>query len=173
MLLITLAPAQTAHAYDFNPEEMAITYGHGTGVNSWLQLDMIQHITPPDFLADYFSEPYLDLGFATNTWKKTGARAYHLSANFMLRSDDMATPAGKVFAEMGFGPHFFSNPGSIDRLATAFEFNSFAGVGLRLSHQWAMILKARHLSNGGFTKGNAGVNLYLLQFNYAFDHKAF
>ncbi|MDQ7001946.1 MAG: acyloxyacyl hydrolase, partial [Ghiorsea sp.] len=62
----------------------------------------------------------------------------------------------------------FSRPAKTKRLDTAFEFNSFAGLGLELNPEWSLVAKARHLSNAGITDSNAGVNLYLLELHYRF-----
>jgi len=169
-ICLSLALPNAAKAANFNPEEVAVSYGHGIDVNQWLQIDFIQHVTPPlHILEEYLHEPYLDIGIAKSWWDRSNKTAYHLSANLMLRSQNINTKAGNVFFEAGFGPHLFSRPGKTNRLDTAFEFNSFVGVGIELNKEWSLIARARHLSNAGITDPNAGVNLYLYQIHYRFN----
>ncbi|MDQ7003031.1 MAG: acyloxyacyl hydrolase, partial [Ghiorsea sp.] len=132
------------------PQEVAISYGHGVDVKQWVQVDFIQHVTPPlRILEEYLHEPYLDIGLAKSWWDRSNETAYHLSTNLMVRSQSVHTQAGNIFIEAGFGPHLFSRPEKTKRLDTAFEFNSFAGLGLELNPEWSLVAKARHLSNAG------------------------
>lgn len=174
IILITLLgflPAKASAAEElYSLEEMGISYGRGIDVSQWVQVDIIQHVTPPlHFLQEWLREPFLDIGISQSKWAQTGDTAYHLSANLLVRTQDMPTALGKVFLEAGFGPHLFSRPGQTKRLDTTFEFNSVFGVGLKLDPTWSLIARARHLSNAGITEPNAGVNLYLLQLHYRFN----
>ncbi|MDQ7004551.1 MAG: acyloxyacyl hydrolase [Ghiorsea sp.] len=170
LLCLSLGLPSIAKASLFNFNEVGISYGHGIDVENWTQVDFIQHISPSlGILEEYFKEPFLDLGIATSQWKVSRDVAYHISSNLMLRSQDISTGIGNIFLEAGFGPHLFSKPGGTGRLATAFEFNSFAGLGFRLNQHWAVVARARHLSNAGITDSNSGVNLYLLQLHYRFN----
>jgi len=170
--VLSMLPAKVSAAGEtYSLEEIGISYGHGIDVGHWFQIDFIQHVIPPlHFLEEWIHEPYLDIGIAGSKWKESGLIAYHISSNLMVRSHNIPTAVGNMFFEAGFGPHLFSKPGETRRLATAFEFNSFAGIGLRLTDKWALVARARHLSNAGITESNSGVNLYLLQLHYHFEH---
>ena len=169
--LIGLLPAKVSFAEDiYSLEEVGVSYGHGIDVTQWVQIDIIQHVTPPlHFLEEWLHEPFLDIGLSQSKWTQTGEHGYHLSANLLMRTQDIPTTFGKFFFEAGFGPHLFSRPGKTNRLDTAFEFNSVVGMGLKLDPSWSLISRARHLSNAGITEPNAGVNLYLLQLHYRFN----
>ena len=171
MVLLGLLPAKVSNAGEiYNLEEIGVSYGRGIDVTQWVQIDIIQHVAPPlYFLEEWLREPFLDVGMSQSKWTQTGDIAYHLSANLLIRSQDIPSALGKFFFEAGFGPHLFSRPGQTNRLDTAFEFNSVVGVGLKLNPAWSLIARARHLSNAGITEPNAGVNLYLLQLHYRFN----
>ena len=162
----------TSHAEKiYSLEEIGVSYGHGIDVGDWVQVDFIQHVIPPlEILKQWLHEPYLDVGIAASKWKASSDVAYHMSANLMVRSKDIPIATESIFFEAGFGPHLFTKPGGTRRLATAFEFNSFVGLGLRLNREWALVARARHLSNAGITDSNSGVNLYLLQLHYHFTN---
>ncbi len=169
-ICLSLALPNVAKAANFAPEEIGVSYGHGIDVKHWLQIELIQHVIPPlHILEEYLHEPFLDIGIAKSWWDRSNETAYHLSANLMLRSQNINTKAGNIFFEAGFGPHLFSRPGETNRLDTAFEFNSFVGVGIELNKEWSFIARARHLSNAGITDSNAGVNLFLYQLHYKFN----
>ena len=154
----------------YSLEEIGVSYGHGIDVSRWVQIDFIQHVIPPlHILETYLHEPYLDIGIAKSWWGNSGSDAYHISSNLMVRSQNIPTGLGYFFIEAGFGPHLFSRPGQTSRLDTAFEFNSFIGLGYRITPQWALVARGRHLSNAGITDPNAGVNLFLLQLHYHFS----
>jgi len=153
-------------------EEVGISYGQGKDTYKWLQLELIQHVTPPlHFLEEWLQEPYLDIGLGVSHWTATQEKAYHLSTNLMIRSQDKTSPMGHMFVEAGFGPHLISRPGGTSRLGTAFEFNSFLGLGLRLNKNWAIISRIRHLSNAGITESNSGVNMVMFQLHYNFNNQ--
>jgi len=169
-ILLFLSLFQISQAMAVELEEVGISYGRGTDAYQWLQLDFIQHVTPPfHFLDKWIHEPYLDIGLAASHWTQTQETAYHLSTSLMIRSQDRATSVGNIFVETGFGPHIISRPGGTGRLGTAFEFNSFLGLGLHLNQDWALITRVRHLSNAGITESNAGVNMAVLQLDYKFN----
>ena len=108
----------------YSLEEIGVSYGYGIDVGDWLQVDFIQHVIPPlEILKQWLHEPYLDVGIAASKWKASSDIAYHMSANLMVRSRDIAVATKPIFFEAGFGPHIFSKPGGTGRLATAFEFN--------------------------------------------------
>lgn len=172
LCLLTL---QIADAEEYKPLELGVSYGHGTDVTQWVQLDLIAPVNLPfqfvaDQLDDYALISLLDFGFAVSKWETTNLTAYHLSTRLILRTQNFNTAIGALFLEGGFGPQLFSKPGGTNRLATALEFQSHLGLGLALSKQWSILTSIRHLSNGGITNGNAGVNAYMLGLHYTFDN---
>ena len=168
-LCLNLSLSNIAQASNYSLEEVAISYGRGIDVTQWVQVDFIQHVTPPlRILEEFLHEPYLDIGISQSHWAQSSDLGYHISANLMVRTQEVPSPFGSFFLEAGFGPHLFSRPGRTNRLDTAFEFNSFVGLGLHINPRWSLVAKARHLSNAGITDSNAGVNLYLLELHYRF-----
>jgi len=174
LICFSLFIAMPVQAYEHNESgltEIGLSYGTGIDVSKWVQVDAITSFNLPWGIADAFPlSTYLDIGLAASEWQNTRHLAYHVSTTAMLRTQNITTPIGRIFFEAGFGPHLISKPGKTERLGTAFEFNSHLGIGFLLSKNWLMILRARHLSNGGVSSPNAGVNLYLWQLHYRFDH---
>lgn len=163
--------SSNAQAQPESINEVGVSYGWGIDVSEWVQVDIIQPIehhfavfNTPVFGLNL--QPFVDIGLATNTWKRFDGRSYHISPTFLLRSQSFITPAGHLLFEAGFGPHLISNPSQTRRLSTGFEFNSLLGVGLSLSQQWSLHARVRHVSNGGIKSPNAGVNIYLWELHY-------
>lgn len=168
--LFMVVSAQASERNKSSLTEIGLSYGTGIDVSKWVQADAITSFDLPWRLTDELPlNSYLDIGLAASEWKNTRHLAYHISTTVMLRTQNIATPLNKMFLEAGFGPHLISKPGKTHRLGTAFEFSSHLGIGFLLSKNWTMLLRARHLSNGGISSPNAGVNLYLWQLHYHLD----
>ncbi|OIQ00468.1 MAG: hypothetical protein AUK35_02725 [Zetaproteobacteria bacterium CG2_30_46_52] len=167
--LLSMVMHNSAQAGEYMLDEIGLGYGHGLDATSWTQLDLIRPLPMPfNALEGLPLHSDIDIGLAVSNWETSGATAYHSSATILLRSDQLTTPFGSYFLEAGFGPHLISRPGKTRRLSTAFEFNSLLGLGLVLTPEWRLLMRAHHVSNGGISTPNSGVNVYLIQLHYLF-----
>lgn len=167
---------QSSYASEFTINEIGAAYGYGYDfdVSHWAQIDLISAYTLPfeeisNTLDTHQIESYLDFGLAANQWQKSGDEAYHATLSLMLRTTLKHCFGGDYFFEAGFGPHLVSHPDHTDRISTNIEFNSHLGAGVFFAENWGLMVRARHISNGGVRTPNPGVNILLLQLQYRFD----
>lgn len=101
-----------------------------------------------------------------------GGGVWDLGLTPTLRLEPGFSTRGHIpFAEVGLGPYWVSRSVPYDRrLSTAFQFGSFAGVGLHLGprHSYEIGYKFFHLSNGGIRKPNGGLNFHVLRLGFRF-----
>jgi hypothetical protein len=76
-----------------------------------------------------------------------------------------------VYGEAGFGPHLLSKTSiNSTQLGSALQFGTHLGAGYRFGSKSAFDLsvKVQHISNGGITKPNDGINFSQVRLQYAF-----
>ena len=175
-ILCYLCSLQAGHANESQAQEFGVSYGYGIDVAQWIQVDMLTPTQTPfqsveQFFDDQSLKTFVDFALGMSLWETSSFRSYHFSSSLILRTQNFHTPVGSIFFEAAFGPQLISKPGKTSRLDTAFEFHSHLGLGFNLSPHWSVTSQIDHLSNGGITDGNAGLNAYMLQLHYRFDDK--
>ncbi len=76
-------------------------------------------------------------------------------------------PEVSPYVEAAIGFHIISRHISADRyFSTNFQFGDHVGVGVRFGEQrrYDLQLRAQHISNGGISQPNPGINFLLLRF---------
>lgn len=77
--------------------------------------------------------------------------------------------APRYYLELGTGPSYISRTRFADKeLSTRLQFNSFAGVGMRLGQGHRLGLRYTHISNASIKRPNPGLNLLELSYAYMF-----
>lgn len=75
----------------------------------------------------------------------------------------------RYYLELGTGPTYISRTRFADKeLSTRLQFNSFAGVGMRLGQGHRLGLRYTHISNASIKRPNPGLNLLELSYSYDF-----
>ena len=93
-------------------------------------------------------------------------RRFDVNATPIWRSDK---PWG--YLEGGIGLYLLSKTINNDenRVPSSLEFGSHIGAGLRLGQSSTIGVAYQHLSNAGIKQPNGGIDLILIQYQYAFS----
>jgi lipid A 3-O-deacylase len=159
--VLTLLAASPAA---FPVDGVAVDVGRGDDRTNLLRLAMVdrwrkkQERNPPD-------------------WRLAGY--WELSAAVWDNRDESTLDVGlapvfrivrrSVYLEGAFGFHLVQTRISADRIfSTAFQFAEHIGAGI-ITGQYTVGVHVQHLSNGGFTEPNPGINFVLLRLQYHLD----
>ena len=95
---------------------------------------------------------------------------FGVTPTFRLQQREFTRIAPYMDAAIGF--HMLSDVRVSDRkvLGTNFQFGDHLGLGVRFGQRWRydVALRLQHLSNGGLSKSNPGINYVQLRLAYHF-----
>ena len=165
-LAAVLACALPAHAVDGISYEM----GRGDDTHMW------RLGAQWDWDRKWFAERRWNIvaywDFTVGVWDspQNTVTDFGVTPTFRLQQREFTRIAPYMDAAIGF--HMLSDVRVSDRkiLGTNFQFGDHLGLGVRFGQRWRydVALRLQHLSNGGLSKSNPGINYVQLRLAYHF-----